>query len=92
VILLFLSYRLSPDLWPAIRRLGKLTVPAYAAFGILMVPSSPLFRYGMLTGMLGLFCYLSWTVLLTSDEQQSVRRLAGAWRRSAVACVGTTES
>ena len=91
-ILFFFSYRLSADLWPAIRRLGKLTLLACLGFGILMVPSPSVFRYGMLTGMLGLFCYLSWTVLLTPDEQQSIRRLTGAWRRAEAPCVETTKS
>lgn len=90
-ILFYFSYRVSADLWPAIRRLVKLSLVACLGFGILMAPSSSVFRYGMLTGMLGLFCYLSWTVLLTPDEQRSLRRLTEKWRYMVAPSVGTTK-
>ncbi len=91
MILFFFTHRVSPEFGPAIRRLAKFTVPAFVAFGLLLAPFPAVLRWALLASLLGLFCYLSWTILMTTDEQSALRRLTTAWRRVPAPCPEPTQ-
>ena len=90
-ILFFLTRRVAPEFGSAIARLARSAVPAYAAFGLLFLPFPPALRWFTVAAVLGLFCYLSWTVLMTPDEHVALRRLASGWRRTPAALPETTQ-